>query len=78
MKKTQKWKFMFLVAPILALAMMAIWSAPAQATVFSFTDEYWLKDGTAFSTVFGGATGLLLRQASTSETAPGGYRPSPN
>ncbi|HME42972.1 MAG TPA: hypothetical protein VKF36_07810 [Syntrophorhabdales bacterium] len=58
MKRIQKWKLGFLVAPILALGMMSIWSAPAQATIFNFSDEYYVSSQAEFNTLFGtGTTG---------------------
>ena len=46
--------------------------APAHATTYTFADEYWLKAGTAFSTVFAGATGNAGAQGLYQETTTGG------
>lgn len=59
-----------LVITLLAGA-IAICAVPAQATTFTFQDEYWLKSGTAYSTVFSGATGSAPTSGIYQETTTG-------
>jgi hypothetical protein len=49
----------------LAVTATVAWCNTAQATVFTFSDEYLLKAGTAFSTVFPGASGNATGNANT-------------
>ncbi len=56
----------------LAVSAAVAWCNPAQATTFTLQDEYWLKAGTAFSTVFAGATGTAATQGLYQETTTGG------
>lgn len=55
-----------------AIASMLAWCNPVHATTFSLQDEYWLKAGTAFNSVFAGATGTAATQGVYQKTATGG------
>lgn len=68
MKKPQARNLPF----VLVLASVAIWAAPAQATTYTFADEYWVKSGTAFNTVWAGASGNASSSGIYQETATGG------
>lgn len=64
-----------LASVITLAAVSAIAAAPAHAsTIYTLSDEYWLKAGTAFNTVWAGATGSAGTQGVYQETATG---PSP-
>ena len=49
----------------------SVWCVPAKATVFTFSDEYYLKAGAAYSSVFTGATGNASTNGVYQETATG-------
>jgi hypothetical protein len=62
----------FLLSGSVLAGLLAGTMAPAMATTFSMQDEYWLKAGTAFSSVFTGATGSAATQGVYQETATSG------
>ena len=51
-----KGKWLHLVGVLMLAAVLAVWSAPAQAMVFNFTDEYYVNTQTEFNTLFGTGT----------------------
>ena len=51
-----KCKFLLFGSVLMITAALAVWSAPAQATIFSFTDEYFVKTPAEFKTLFGAGT----------------------
>jgi hypothetical protein len=60
-----KFRIAFLTA---VLGMSALVAQTASATTFTFDDEYMLKSGTAFSTIWSGATGSAAANAFYQET----------
>jgi hypothetical protein len=57
----------------LAIITAGTWCDPAQALTFNLQDEYWIKAGTSFSSVFGaGVSGSATTQGVYQETATGG------
>jgi hypothetical protein len=82
-------KRLLLLSTVLAGTVLAA-SAPANATTYTLSDEYWLKAGTAFSTVFAGvsgsSTGGVYEETNTvtptvvqlsTDTATSGYHLAP-
>ncbi|HVN97569.1 MAG TPA: hypothetical protein VMT62_14160 [Syntrophorhabdaceae bacterium] len=57
MKGNYRRKYAFLIASILTLAVMTIWSAPAEAYVFGWDDMYYIASSTDLHTVFGAGSG---------------------
>lgn len=56
-----------------AVALTLAWCNPAQAVTFTLQDEYWIKAGTSFSSVFGaGVSGTAGTSGVYQETATGG------
>jgi hypothetical protein len=49
-------KFALLGCALMIAAVMAIWSAPVQATTFNFNDMYYVSSLTTFHSIFGAAT----------------------
>jgi hypothetical protein len=49
-------KFTLIGGVLMIAAALAIWSAPAQATVFDFSDEYYVNSLTTFHSIFGATT----------------------
>jgi hypothetical protein len=64
---TSKWLTSCGLAALAATA----WCVPARATVLTFNDEYYLKAGAAYSSVFAGATGNASSNGVYQETATG-------
>jgi hypothetical protein len=60
-------KTILLASTVLVGTLLAA-SAPARANVYSLSDEYWLRAGTAFSSVFAGASGTAAIQGVYEET----------
>ncbi|MDR3557550.1 MAG: PEP-CTERM sorting domain-containing protein [Syntrophobacteraceae bacterium] len=50
-------KLVFLLAAVLAVVAVGVWSVPAQATTFTFDDEYYISSSSEFSTIFQGYVG---------------------
>ena len=63
---------MYVSAALLGLTALASLPIPARATTFNFSDEYYLKSGTAYSTAFGsGVTGTAPSNGIYQETQTG-------
>jgi len=57
----------------LAITAAITWCDPAHAVTFNLQDEYWIKAGTSFSSVFGaGVSGSAATQGVYQETTTGG------
>lgn len=56
---------------LVALAAIFVGAIPAHATTYNFSDEYWIKSGTAFSTIWAGATGTAATSGVYQETTTG-------
>jgi hypothetical protein len=63
-------KRILLLRTVLAATVLAA-SIPAHAYVYTLGDEYWFKAGTAFSSVWAGATGTAAIQGIYQETTTG-------
>lgn len=51
--KFNRSKASFLLAAVLSIFSIAVWCAPAQATVFNFQDMYYISNSSTFTSVFG-------------------------